>query len=86
MENNTRMTAYWKENKGYITILLGIMIFVSLFLGIVFVDGVDSIHIGGFPLGFWIANQGALYMYVIMIYVYVKLMNNLDRKYDVHEG
>jgi len=52
----------------------------------VFVDGVDSIHIGGFPLGFWIANQGALYMYVIMIYVYVKLMNNLDRKYDVHEG
>lgn len=85
MATKEQLQEYWKENKGYISILLAIMIVVSLFLGIVFVDGVDKIQIGGFRLGFWIANQGALYLFVIMIYVYVKLMNKLDRKYDVHE-
>ena len=48
-------------------------------------DNLDTIRLGGFPLGFWFANQGSEVTFVILIAVYVKLMNALDRKYDVHE-
>ena len=45
----------------------------------------NQFHIGGFPLGFWFANQGAEVVFVLLIFIYVKLMNKLDREYDVHE-
>ncbi|RMG96368.1 MAG: DUF4212 domain-containing protein [Candidatus Dadabacteria bacterium] len=85
MERKQQLVAYWKENLRYISILLAIWFAVSYLCGILIVDGLDAIHIGGFKLGFWFANQGSEIIFVILIFVYVKLMNNLDRKYGVHE-
>ena len=79
------LVAYWKENLRYIYILLAIWFAVSYLCGIILADALDAVKIGGFPLGFWFANQGSEVTFVILIYVYVKLMGNLDRKYDVHE-
>jgi putative solute:sodium symporter small subunit len=81
------LQAYWKENLGIISILLGIWFFVSFFCGVLVVDQLDAnFQLGGFPLGFWFANQGSIVTFVVLIWVYVALMNNLDKKYDVHEG
>jgi len=77
--------AYWKQNLTYVVILLAIWFTVSYLFGIVFADALDGVHLFGFPLGFWFANQGSEVIFVILIAVYVKLMNNLDRKFDVHE-
>lgn len=76
---------YWKENVRYLAILLTIWFAVSYGCGILFVDALNSVKIGGFKLGFWFAQQGAIYVFVILIFVYVSLMNNLDKKYDVDE-
>ncbi len=81
----TKLVAYWKENLRYIAILLSIWFAVSYLFGILLADPLDSVKIGGFPLGFWFANQGSEVIFVILIYVYVKLMGNLDRKYGVEE-
>ncbi len=86
MDNKDKnLEAYWKENLTYICILLAIWFAVSYLAGIMIADGLDSIRIGGFKLGFWFANQGSLITFVVLIFVYVSLMNKLDRKYDVHE-
>jgi len=85
MQTTEKLQAYWKENLTYISILLAIWFAVSYFCGIIIADGLDSIQIGGFKLGFWFANQGSEIVFVVLIYVYVQLMNKLDRKYDVHE-
>ena len=81
-----QQVAYWKENLTYIVVLLAIWFSVSYLAGIAFADQLDaSMKLGGFPLGFWFANQGSEVIFVILIGVYVKLMNALDQKYDVHE-
>jgi putative solute:sodium symporter small subunit len=80
-----KLVAYWKENLRYIVIILAIWFGVSYFAGIMIADPLDAIRLGGFPLGFWFANQGSLVTFVVLIFVYVKLMDALDRKYDVHE-
>lgn len=85
MATKENQQAYWKENLRYIVILLGIWFAVSYLFGIIMADALDSIKIFGFPLGFWFANQGSEVTFVILIAVYVKLMNSLDMKYDVHE-
>jgi len=84
-DNKEKMQAYWKENLTYITILLSIWFVVSYVCGILIADPLDAMSIGGFKLGFWFANQGSEVIFVILIFIYVWLMNNLDRKYDVHE-
>ena len=76
---------YWKENLRYLVILLSIWFTVSYGLGILFVEQMNTIKIGGFKLGFWFAQQGAIYVFVILIFVYVSLMNKLDKKYGVDE-
>jgi putative solute:sodium symporter small subunit len=76
---------YWKENLRYLVILLIIWFVASYGLGIFFVDSLNEIKIGGFKLGFWFAQQGAIYVFVILIFVYVGLMNKLDKKYGVDE-
>ena len=76
---------YWKKNVQYLLILLSIWFVVSYGCGILFADALDNIQIGGFKLGFWFAQQGAIYVFVILIFVYVGLMNKLDKKYDVDE-
>lgn len=78
--------AYWKENLGIITVHIAIWFFVSFFCGIMVVNQLDHYMIGGFPLGFWFANQGSMVIFVILIWTYVWMMNRLDIKYDVHEG
>lgn len=73
--------AYWRENIKYLTILLSIWFLVSYGAGILFKEALDSIKIGGFKLGFWFAQQGSIYVFVILIFVYVRLMNKLEKKY-----
>ncbi|MFT4567717.1 MAG: putative solute:sodium symporter small subunit [Saprospiraceae bacterium] len=77
--------AYWKENLRYLFILLSIWFLVSFVCGIFLVDTLNTIKIGGFPLGFWFAQQGSIYVFVVLIFVYMKLMNDLDKKYDFDE-
>lgn len=85
MENNkekqAHASAYWKENLRYLIILLSIWFIVSYGAGILFKDALNEIKLGGFKLGFWFAQQGAIYVFVILIFVYVWLMNKLDKKY-----
>lgn len=77
--------AYWKENLKYVSILLTIWFAVSYGCGILFKDALDTISLGGFKLGFWFAQQGSIYVFVILIFIYVWLMNRLDRKYGYNE-
>lgn len=83
--SKTDMKAYWKENLGYLAVLLSIWFLVSYVFGILLVDQLNSIKMGGFKLGFWFAQQGSMYVFVVLIFVYVWLMNKLDKKYGVDE-
>ncbi|MGX1930476.1 DUF4212 domain-containing protein [Flagellimonas sp. 2504JD4-2] len=76
---------YWRENLRYLAILLIIWFLVSYGFGILLVDELNTIRLGGFKLGFWFAQQGSIYVFVILIFVYVRLMNKLDKKYNVNE-
>lgn len=76
---------YWRENLKYVAILLTIWFLVSYGFGILLVDELNTIRMGGFKLGFWFAQQGSIYVFVVLIFVYVRLMNKLDKKYDVNE-
>jgi putative solute:sodium symporter small subunit len=84
-DNKQDFEGYWKENLKWVTILLSIWFVVSYVAGIFLADALEGIHLGGFPLGFWFANQGSMVIFVILIYAYVRIMNNLDIKYDVQE-
>jgi putative solute:sodium symporter small subunit len=85
MLNKRKRAQYWKENLKYLSILLFIWFTVSFGAGILFADELNHIRIGGFKLGFWFAQQGSIYVFVILIFIYVRLMNNLDKRYDVDE-
>ena len=76
---------YWKKNLTYLTVLLSIWFIVSFGFGVLLVDQLDRIRIGGFKLGFWFAQQGSIYVFVLLIFTYVWLMNRLDRAFDVDE-
>jgi putative solute:sodium symporter small subunit len=76
---------YWKKNLSYLAILLSIWFVVSYVCGILFADQLNAYKIGGFPLGFWFAQQGAIYVFVVLIFIYVYLMNKLDKEFDVDE-
>ena len=75
---------YWRANLKILIILLSIWFMVSFGFGIIFSDFLDQYHIGGFKLGFWFAQQGSIYFFVVLIFVYVYLMNKLDKKYKNH--
>lgn len=81
----TDMTGYWKSNVRYLVVLLSIWAAVSLGAGIVLVDVLNEFSIGGAPLGFWFAQQGSIYTFVVLIVVYIVLMNKLDRRHGVYE-
>ena len=84
-DNKTNAAAYWKENVKYLSILLAIWFIVSYGCGILFRDALNEIRLGGFKLGFWFAQQGSIYVFVILIFVYVRIMNKLDKKYGYDE-
>jgi len=73
---------YWKKNIRYITILLCLWFIVSFGCGILFVEQLNTIQIGGFKLGFWFAQQGSIFGFVAIIFTYIYLMNRLDNKLD----
>ncbi|QJT08657.1 DUF4212 domain-containing protein [Oceanidesulfovibrio marinus] len=79
------LKAYWRRNVRYMIVLLSIWFLVSYVCGILLVEPLNTIHIAGFPLGFWFAQQGAIYVFVALIFVYFFLMSRLDREFDVHE-
>ena len=72
---------YWKTNLKYLLVLLFIWFTVSFGFGILLVEQLNKIRFGGFKLGFWFAQQGAIYVFVILIFVYIYLMNRLDKKF-----
>ena len=84
-DKQRKATAYWKDNIRYLFILLTIWFAVSYGAGILFKIDLDNFQIGGFKLGFWFAQQGSIYVFVILIFVYVRLMNKLDKKYGYDE-
>ena len=83
--NNSQAQAYWQANLRLLLSLLVVWFVVSFGFGILFVYALNQIHLGGFKLGFWFAQQGSIFTFVILIFVYAAKMNALDRKYDVHE-
>jgi putative solute:sodium symporter small subunit len=85
MAQNDNKRAYWKRNLRYLSILLTVWFIVSYGCSILFVDHLDKIRIAGFRLGFWFAQQGSIYVFVALIFIYVYLMNRLDKQYNVEE-
>jgi putative solute:sodium symporter small subunit len=76
---------YWRRNLTFVAILLAIWFTVSFGFGILVVEQLNRVRVAGFQLGFWFAQQGSIYVFVILIFVYVRLMNRLDRRFDVDE-
>ena len=81
MKSMDKSEKYWKINIRYVKILLTIWFAFSFLFGIILKDFLNEFSIAGFKLGFWFAQQGSIYAFVILIFVYVKLMNNLDKKF-----
>lgn len=82
MNDNTDLQkAYWKANKALIRNLLMVWAIVSLGMSILFVVPLNSIQFGGVPFGFWMAQQGSIYVFVALIFIYAIQMDKLDRKY-----
>jgi putative solute:sodium symporter small subunit len=86
-EARAAQRAYWRRNVRYVGVLLIVWFAVSYGFGIVLAEPLDDITIPGtgFPLGFWFAQQGSIYVFVVLIFVYVALMNRLDREFDLDE-
>ncbi|MBU2976678.1 DUF4212 domain-containing protein [Alteromonas sp. C1M14] len=83
--NEDDKTAYWKENISLLVKLLVVWFVVSFGAGIIFADALNEIRFFGFKLGFWFAQQGSIYIFVALIFVYMAKMNALDKKYGVDE-
>lgn len=83
--HNDKMKVYWRKNLQTLFILLLVWFVVSFGCGILFVNELNAIRLGGYKLGFWFAQQGSIFAFVILIFVYVVRMNRLDREFDVDE-
>ena len=77
--------AYWKAVLALIRNILIVWFVVSYLFGILLAPALNSISLGGYPLGFWFAQQGSIYIFVALIFIYAKLMGKIDEKFDVHE-
>jgi len=84
-KNDDDKKAYWNENLSLLLKLLVVWFVVSFGCGILLVDVLDQIQFFGFKLGFWFAQQGSIYVFVALIFIYMKKMNTLDKKYGVEE-
>ncbi|WP_323594367.1 DUF4212 domain-containing protein [Aliarcobacter butzleri] len=83
--NQKKAKEYWKENVFLIIKLLIIWFAISFGCGILFVEQLNLIEINGVKLGFFMAQQGAIYLFIILIIIYIKKMSQIDKKYDVSE-
>jgi len=90
MENESkqqqRRKAYWQANLRILAILMTIWFVVSFGCGILFVEPLNEFKLGGFKFGFWMAQQGSIYVFVALIFVYVRLMNKLDREFNLDDS
>lgn len=77
--------SYWKANLRLVAVLLAIWFIVSYLFGIILVEPLNTIKLGGYKLGFWFSQQGSIYVFVVLIFVYAWRMGKLDRKFNVHE-
>ena len=85
MSEQLSRQAYWKANLKLVAGCLAVWFIVSYGFGIILKDQLNAISIGGYDLGFWFAQQGSMYTFVILIFFYASRMKKLDRKFDVHE-
>ncbi len=85
MQHSHDAQGYWKATLGLIVKVLVIWFLVSFGAGILFADMLNNIKLGGYPLGFWFAQQGSIYVFVALIFWYAKKMGDIDREFDVHE-
>lgn len=83
--NTSSAGAYWKENIRLLITLMVIWFVVSFGAGILFRDFLDQFMIGGFPLGFWFAQQGSIYVFILLIFYYTVKMKAIERKYDLDD-
>jgi putative solute:sodium symporter small subunit len=84
MSDNSRKE-YWRKNVQLVTWCMVVWFVVSFGFGIILVEPLNSISIGGYKLGFWFAQQGSMYTFVALIFIYAKLIGNLDKEFDVEE-
>lgn len=85
METRGTAAQYWSANLRLLTGCLIVWFIVSYGFGILLVEPLNAIQLGGYPLGFWFAQQGSIYTFVVLIFFYAWRMNKLDRQFDVHE-
>lgn len=85
MASDNNAKAYWSATLGLLTKVLVIWFLVSYGAGILFADALNGIKLGGYPVGFWFAQQGSIYVFIALIFWYAKKMGDIDRKFDVHE-
>jgi putative solute:sodium symporter small subunit len=85
MAENDNSHAYWKATIGLLTKILIVWFLVSFGAGILFADVLNNFKIGGYPLGFFFAQQGSIYIFIALIFYYGKKMGDIDRQFDVHE-
>jgi len=85
MQYNHDAQGYWKATLALLTKIMIIWFMVSLGAGILFADVLNNFKLGGYPLGFWFGQQGAIYSFIALIFYYAKKMGDIDREFDVHE-
>jgi putative solute:sodium symporter small subunit len=82
---NENHKSYWQTNLKYLAILLSIWFLVSFVFGILLHEELNTIRMCGFKLGFWFAQQGSIYVFVILVFVYIRLMNKLDLRHHLND-
>ena len=85
MSEQTQRQAYWKANLRLVAMCLAIWFVVSYLFGIILVDQLNAISLGGYRLGFWFAQQGSMYVFVVLIFFYAWRIGKIDKQFNVHE-
>lgn len=85
MSEQNQRQAYWKENLRLVAMCLAIWFIASYLFGIILVDQLNAISLGGYKLGFWFAQQGSMYIFVALIFFYANRIGKIDKKFNVHE-
>jgi putative solute:sodium symporter small subunit len=78
--------SYWRATLRLLSIILAVWALVSFGASIIFVDTLNKITLVGYPLGFWFAQQGSIFIFIALIFIYVFFISRIDKKYDVHEN
>ena len=84
-KNSPDPKGYWKANLRAVFLLLAVWFFAGCVLSILVVEPLNAFHVGGFPVGFWFAQQGAIYVFILLILIYAKWMDKIDQRFDVQK-